>query len=301
MTEVFAYLILAPLLGGLINGAVPVVKGLLIKSDPAVPQGDKPENPFSALKQVWDSLRNPGITEERNRLYFAAGTLVLMMAAGSLFFAGQNLGLIVFVFILYSLARLGCFFGALFFMDQNRPGLQQAKLKGLLRVVAYLVTLAFSATGFYLVSATFTGTGSLMVADILSLGLTPGFLLPGMLPGFLLLLLFDPGNSLFSFGSQGIQQEITSTSMADFGRGRAYALLEIAGWYETVFYLGIIFLFHYGGDGVSGVLAVLICLIVIFLRMLSGREAIDKIGPVRLLAIVLILLTGAFINLIALM
>jgi len=159
----------------------------------------------------------------------------------------------------------------------------------LLRTAAHLTFFYLTAFGFYLLVGFDTGRGSFNVSDVINLGVSAAFYLPGMLVGIVSLIILLPRTSL-----------IGNTDVSGYS-GRNLVFLEVGRWYENILLLGFVFLLNYGGTAISAVITTVICLLIYFLRMfmtapLSGKNPSIIIYTAELIALIL-----SFVNIVVLL
>src|SRR5208283_1844570 len=223
--RVIAYVVLAPLAGGLLAGLDRKVSAWMQgRVGPPVVQ------PFYDVAKL---LSKEKIAVNRYQNFFVFLFLLYMIFTGSLFFAGASILIVVFVLVLASL------FFVLAGFSVNSPYSHLGAERELIPVLAYDPVIIILAIGFYVVTGTFN-VGSIYQAS------REGFLvlhLPGIFAAYLYILTIKFRKSPFDLSmSHHAHQEIVRGITTEFS-GPALALIEITHWYETVLLLGIVYLF----------------------------------------------------------
>jgi ech hydrogenase subunit B len=217
------YIALAPLVGGLVAGIDRIVTARMQgRVGPPLLQ------PFYDVGKLFEK-ENLVVTTSQN--FYILSYLVFIVVSGALFFAGEDMLLIIFAF---TLAHIFLVLGG---YSSNSPYSFIGAERELIQIIAYEPMIILAAVGMYMVS------GSFYVGVIASSQNPLILYLPGVFLGFLMVLTIKLRKSPFDLStSHHAHQEIVKGITTDFA-GSNLAKIEIAHWYENVFLLGFIFLF----------------------------------------------------------
>jgi len=220
---VSGYILLAPLLGGLLMGMDRIVTARMqSRVGPPVLQ------PFF---DVFKLLGKQNLTVNRFHSYYLFIFLIFMMASGALFFSGQDLLMVIFALIVADV------FLVLSAYSTNSPFSSIGAERELLQMLSSEPMLLISAVGFYMVA------GSFNVAAIASSDRPIILYLPGVFVGLTYVLTIKFRKSPFDLStSHHAHQELVKGITTEFA-GPSLALLEIEHWYETILLLSMIYLF----------------------------------------------------------
>jgi formate hydrogenlyase subunit 4 len=223
--RVIAYVVLAPLAGGLLAGLDRKVSAWMqARVGPPI---------FQPFYDVSKLLRKEKIAVNRFQNFFVFLFFLFMIFTGSLFFAGASILIVVFVLVLASL------FFVLAGFSVNSPYSHIGAERELIQMMAYDPALIIMAIGFYVV------TGSFNVDSIYQAS-REGYLiiyLPGIFATYLYVLTIKFRKSPFDLSmSHHAHQEIVRGLTTEFS-GPHLALIEIAHWYENIMLLALIYLF----------------------------------------------------------
>jgi ech hydrogenase subunit B len=223
--RVIAYVVLAPLAGGLLAGLDRKVSARMqARVGPPI---------FQPFYDVSKLLRKEKIAVNRFQNFFVFLFFLFMIFTGSLFFAGASILIVVFVLVLASL------FFVLAGFSVNSPYSHIGAERELIQMMAYDPALIIMAIGFYVV------TGSFSVDSIYQAS-REGYLilyLPGIFATYLYVLTIKFRKSPFDLSmSHHAHQEIVKGLTTEFS-GPHLALIEIAHWYENILLLALIYLF----------------------------------------------------------
>jgi len=217
------YIALAPLVGGLVAGIDRIVTARMQgRVGPPLLQ------PFYDVGKLFEK-ENLVVTASQN--FYILSYLVFIVVSGALFFAGEDMLLIIFAF---TLAHIFLVLGG---YSSNSPYSFIGAERELIQIIAYEPMIILAAVGMYMVS------GSFYVGAIASSQNPLILYLPGVFLGFLMVLTIKLRKSPFDLStSHHAHQELVKGITTDFA-GSNLAKIEIAHWYENVFLLGFIFLF----------------------------------------------------------
>lgn len=238
-----AYLLFAPLLGGLLAGLDrKLTARLQNRIGPPILQ------PFYDVLKL---IRKQNVITNRLQNPFIISHLVFAAFTGFLFFEGTDILLIVFVLTVASI------FLILAAYSSNSPFSYLGAERELILTMAYEPMVLVALVGFYKVA------GSFHFYTIVTSGRPMLLYLPGIFLGIFYILGMKLRKSPFDISySHHAHQELVKGITTDF-TGKTLAIQEIAHWYETIFILGFVFLFF----GFSPILGVILTLLVYFLEV----------------------------------
>ena len=242
------YILLAPLLGGLIMGVDRILTARMqSRYGPPVLQ------PFY---DVFKLLGKQNLTVNRYHSYYLVCFLIFMVLSGSMFFAGDDLLMVIFAFIVADICLvLGAY-------STNSPYSSIGAERELLQMLSAEPMMLLSAVGFYMV------TGSFDVSEIASSDKPLILYLPGVFVGLTYVLTIKLRKSPFDLStSHHAHQELVKGITTEFA-GPSLALFEIVHWYETILLLGMVYLFF----AFSPILAVVATLVVYLLEILIDNS-----------------------------
>ena len=223
LLRVLAFLLIAPLAGGLLAGIDRKLSARL--------QGRYGPPVMQPFFDVLKLLRKERIIVNKFQDFPIVLFLLFTIFSGALFFSGADLMLAVF-----SMALAGTFF-ILGGFCVSSPYSHLGAEREIIQTVAYEPMVILLAVGMYQV------TGSFKVADIVQYPAPLILSLPGVFAGFLYILTIKFRKSPFDLSmSHHAHQEIVRGITTEFS-GPGLALIEITHWYETVLLLGIVYLF----------------------------------------------------------
>ena len=250
---VIAYLFLAPLLGGLLNGLDRKISARMQgRIGPSILQ------PFYDVRKLFSKqfiIVNPA------QSFLILSYVLTLVFTGCMFFAGSDL--------------LLCFFilstGATFLMFAacvtNSPYSNLGASRELVQIMSYEPAVLLTCVGFYL------ATGSFNVSDIIKSDISAILFTPGFFVAFVFILTIKMRKSPFDLStSHHPHQEMVKGITTEMGADNL-ALFQISEWYETVFLMGVVALFFINENPWSYVLAVLAVLAVYFLEILIDNTS----------------------------
>jgi ech hydrogenase subunit B len=268
--RVVGFLLLAPIVGGLLSGAERIIR--------AQAQGGKATSLIQPFLDIIMLLKLEPINANKQILVFAMAYISLTAISGAIFFFGGSLP---FIILLSVLAGMFYIFGIV----SSKSAYAKNTVEGqIVKLGIYLTLFFLSAFGFYLVTAMYTGEGSFYVSDIVSVGGSPVYYLPGLLIGIIVFLVIAPRNGF-----------LQDTVAAEYS-GRNLALLEVGRWYEVILLYSFLFLFNYGGTVITAIIASVVCLLVYSLRLFMKMPFSEKISPIILCTIGFITIVLAIVN-----
>jgi len=275
-----AYLILAPIAGGLLAGIDRKISARM--------QGRYGPPILQPFYDFFKLMEKEPITVNKVQDFYIMCFLIFIIITGCFFFAGGDLLLVIFTLTLASIFLVVAAFSS------NSPYAQVGAERELLQMMAYEPMVLLTAVGFYLVS------GSFNVADIVT-GEEMGIkYLPGIFLGFVFILTIKLRKSPFDLSmSHHAHQELVKGMTTEFS-GRTLAALEIAHWYENIFLLGFVYLFFVNQAAWTPVLAVIVCLVVYFIEILIDNSYARMKWQIAINASWIVAVTLGFVNLLVL-
>ena len=250
---VIAYLLLAPLLGGLLNGLDRKISARMQgRIGPSILQ------PFYDVRKLFSKqfiIVNPAQT------FLILSYVLTLVFTGCMFFAGSDLLLCFFVLST----------GATFLMFAacvtNSPYSNLGASRELVQIMSYEPAVLLTCVGFYL------ATGSFNVSDIIQSKLSAIFMTPGFFAAFVCMLTIKMRKSPFDLStSHHPHQEMVKGVTTEMGADNL-ALFQLSEWYETVFLMGVVGLFFINENPWSYLVAILAILAVYFLEILIDNTS----------------------------
>lgn len=249
---VVAYLVLAPLVGGFLAG--------LDRKISARMQGRVGPPVLQPFYDVLKLTEKEPITVNRVQDFYVMCFFIFVMVTGGLFFAGENLLLVMFTLTLASVFLIVAAFSS------NSPYSEVGAERELLQMLAYEPMVLITCVGFYMF------TGSFQVGQIMLSSKMPFPYLIGLFIGFIYILTIKFRKSPFDLSmSHHAHQELVAGLKTEFS-GKTLALLEAAHWYENVFLLGMVFLFFVNGQWWGYVIGGAAVLITYFLEIVIDNS-----------------------------
>ena len=249
---VVAYLVLAPLVGGILAGLDRIVSARMQRR-----VGPPLLQPFY---DVFKLRSKQSVTVNKVQDFYVACFFIFVLVTGGIFFAGGDLLLVIFTLTLASVFLIvGAF-------SSNSPYSQVGAERELLQMMAYEPMVLLTAIGFYLVDRSFN------VYDIVTDSAMDVLPLIGVFLGFVFILTIKFRKSPFDLSmSHHAHQELVRGLTTEFS-GRTLGWIEISHWYENVFLLGFVFLFFANGTIWGTVIGVVVCLLAYFLEVLIDNS-----------------------------
>lgn len=240
-----AYIVLAPLIGGLLAG--------LDRKLTARMQGRVGPPIVQPFYDFFKLLKKEKITINGVQDFYVMLFLVFVIVTGGLFFFGEGLLLVIFTLTLASAFLILAAFSS------NSPYAQIGAERELLQMLAYEPMVLFVCIGFYMQG------GSFQVADIFKgehgMAFWPCI---GMFVGYLFILTIKFRKSPFDLSmSHHAHQELVKGLTTELS-GSTLAALEISHWYENVFLLGLIVLFFVNGAWWGILIGVVVAIVAFF-------------------------------------
>lgn len=249
---IIAYIVLAPLVGGLLAGIDRIVSARL--------QGRVGPPVLQPFYDVLKLREKEDITVNNVQDFYVAAFFIFVIATGSIFFAGGDLLLVIFTLTTASVLLIMAAYSS------NSPYAQIGAQRELLQMMAYEPMVLLTCIGFYMVN------GSFEVRNIVTDNQMDFLPLIGVFFGFLFILTIKLRKRPFDLSmSHHAHQELVKGLVTEFS-GKTYALIEVAHWYENVFLLGMIFLFFANSTVWGAIIGVVVCLVVYFFEVLIDNS-----------------------------
>ena len=245
--SVIAYLILAPIIGGLLAG--------IDRKITARMQGRVGPPILQPFYDFFKLMEKEDITVNRVQDFYVMCFFLFVVVTGAFFFVGESLLLVIFTLTLASVFLIVAAFSS------NSPYAQIGAERELLQMLAYEPMVLITCVGFYMC------TGSFQVGEIMKETSIPLPYMAGIFIGFIFILTIKFRKSPFDLSmSHHAHQELVKGLTTEFS-GKTMALIEISHWYENIFLLGIVFLFFANSTIWGAVIGVVVCLLAYFLEI----------------------------------
>ena len=248
VVSVLGYLLLAPLVGGLLDGLDRRISARMQGR-----QGPPMMQPFYDIKKLFSKQM---IAVNSVQMLLNLSYLVFLAVAGSMLFAGADILMCLFIL---STADMFLVMAA---SSDSSPFATLGAGREMIQMMAYEPLTLLMAVGFYL------ATGSFHVGDIIRMPHSAVLVMPGFLLGFMFITAIKLRKSPFDLStSHHAHQEMVkgiTTEMA----GPTLAVMNIAEYYEMVLMLGIVALFFFNEHWWSWPIAIVACLVVYLLEIL---------------------------------
>lgn len=245
---VLAYLLLAPLLGGFLDGADRIISARMQRR-----KGPGLLQPFYDLEKLFSKEM---IAVNNVQLLLNLSYLVILMIAGSMLFAGADLLMVLFIL---STADMFLIMSA---SSDSSPYVAMGTNREMLQMMAFEPITLLVAVGFYLT------TGSFHVANIICSQHSAILWMPGLFVGLIFVSAIRFRKSPFDLStSHHAHQEMVKGLTTEMS-GVTLGIMNIAEYYEMILLYGIFFLFFANSTWWSWIVALILCIIVFFLETL---------------------------------
>lgn len=251
--SIILYLVLAPIVGGLLNG--------IDRKITARMQGRIGPSVLQPFYDVYKLIKKDIFRINNMQYMFVWGFFILVVITGVLFFAGEDLLLVFFTL------TTAAMFLVLEASTTNTPYSVLGSQREIAQMLSYEPMVLLTAVGFYM------ATGSFHVSDIIHADVPAIIYLPGVFVGFLFILTIKLRKSPFDIStSHHAHQELVKGITTELS-GKMLAMIEITHWYENVFLMGIIALFILHEAWWSIPVALLVIAIAYFLEILIDNTS----------------------------
>lgn len=260
----FIYLIIAPILGGLIAG--------IDRKITAKMQGRVGPPLFQPFYDVLKLFEKEKVVVTRTQNFYVLAYVVFLMFTGALFFSGGDILLVIFAL---TLAHVFLVLGA---YSVNSPYSYVGAERELIQIMAFEPMIILTTVGMYMVSKFTISGGSFRVWDIATLTTPVIVYLPGLFLGFIYVLTIKLRKSPFDIStSHHAHQELVKGLTTEFS-GSTLGRIEIAHWYETVLLMGFVYLFF----GFNPLLAIAVMLAAYFFEIFVDNNSARVKWPLAL-------------------
>lgn len=227
--SIAAYILFAPFIGGLTSG--------IDRKITARMQGRQGPPLLQPFYDVAKLMKKETVLVNHVQSFYLSTYLVFILFTGGLFFGGFDLLLVFFALTTSDL------FLVLAATSSHSPYSNMGANREMMQMLASEPMMLLTAVGFYL------ATGSFKVSDIVSHdGPLAVVFLPGLYVGFIFIMTIKLRKHPFDLStSHHAHQEMVKGITTEFS-GQAYAIYEVAHWYESVFLMGVIALFFINGN-----------------------------------------------------
>ena len=246
--KIVCIIIFAPIVGGLLAGFDRKVSAKMQRR-----KGPPLLQPFYDVLKL---LQKKSTTVSGSTIYFVTLSMVFSIFTVILFMLGTDLLLCIFAF------TLAVVFFVIAGYSSHSPYSFIGAERELIQTMCYEPMVLIMAFGYYQAAGTFSIKGVFDLSSPIILKLPLIFI--GVWYILTIKLRKSPFDlSMSHHGHQEIVKGITTELT-----GVCMAMVEITHWFETVFALGLIYLFFAYDSMVSRVVAVFICLFVYFLEII---------------------------------
>lgn len=244
-----AYIIFAPILGGLTSG--------IDRKITARMQGRQGPPVLQPFYDVIKLLKKETVVVNHVQIFYLITFLVFVIFTGCLFFGGFDL---LLVFFALTTANLFLILAA---TSSHSPYANMGANREMMQMLAYEPMVLLTAVGFYL------ATGTFKVREIIANDSVPAVvLLPGVFVGFVFILTIKLRKHPFDLAtSHHAHQEMVKGITTEFS-GEMFAIVEISHWYENVFLMGVVGLFFLNANWWTALLALAAISITYFVLIL---------------------------------
>ena len=250
---VVAYILLAPLVGGLLEGLDRKISARMQRR-----VGPPLLQPFYDVIKLFSKQV---IIVSRSQMFFLLSYMVLMILTGAMFFAGTD---ILMCFFVMSTGATFLYFAA---MVTSTPYSTMGGNRELLQMLAYEPAVLLTCVGFYLAEGTFN------VSEIATSKISAIAYLPGFFVAFVFILTIKMRKSPFDLStSHHMHQELVKGLTTEMG-ARNLAIFQVTEWYENVFLLSVIGLYIVNSTWWSILVAIAVVLVTYFIEVLIDNTS----------------------------
>ncbi len=250
--KIILIIIVAPLLGGTLTGLDRVISAKMQKR--------KGPPLFQPFYDVMKLRQKQSTTVNYATRFYVTLSLCFSALTVVLFCMGVDFLLCIFSF------TLSCIFFVISGYSSYSPYSFIGTERELIQVMCYEPMVLMTAFGFYIVTGTFN------VAANFALDMPAIVKLPLIFVGFSYIITIKLRKSPFDLSmSHHGHQEIVKGITTEL-TGICLAMVEVSHWYETVFALGIIYIFFVYASSFSWILALFIAFILFFLEIVIDNS-----------------------------
>lgn len=278
---VVAYLLLAPFLGGLLDGLDRVISARM--------QGRIGPPLLQPFYDVHKLFHKQLISVNPAQSFLVLSFCLTQIFTGCMLYSGTD------VMLCFFMLSTGATFLVFAASVSHSPYSHLGAQRELLQMLSYEPAVLLCCLGFYLASGSFNGI------DIIHCDYSQIFKIPGFFVAFVFCLTIKMRKSPFDLStSHHPHQELVKGITTEIG-SRNLALYYITEWYENVFLLGIVAMFIINKNPLSIVAAIVVVLLVCFLETLIDNCSARVKWNVMLKSAWIVTLLTAGLNLIILM
>lgn len=246
--KVILIIIIAPIAGGLLTGLDRIISAKMQRR-----KGPPLLQPFYDVMKL---LQKESTTVNSITRFYITFTLCFSIFTVVLFCMGADILLCIFAF------TLACIFFVIAGYSSYSPYSMVGTERELIQIMCYEPMVLIVAFGYYMATGTFSVAGAFSLSSPVILKLPLMFL--GLVYVLTIKLRKSPFDlSMSHHGHQEIVKGITTELT-----GICLAMLEVTHWYETIFALGLVYIFFVYAAPYSKITAILICLLVFFAEIL---------------------------------
>lgn len=250
--SIIAYLILAPIVGGLLAG---LDRKFSAKMQRRV--GPPVLQPFYDVFKLFEK-EDQTVTKVQD--FYVMIFVVFVIVSGAIFFGGGDMLLVIFTLTLASAFLIIAAYSS------NSPYAEIGAERELLQMMAYEPMVLMTVIGFYMCC------GSFAVKDVMAGASMPFLPMIGLFIGFLFILTIKFRKSPFDLSmSHHAHQELVKGLTTEFS-GKTLGWIEVSHWYENVFLLGFVFLFFANGTVWGTVIGVVVALLTYFFEVVIDNS-----------------------------
>ena len=250
--SIIAYLILAPIVGGLLAG---LDRKFSAKMQRRV--GPPVLQPFYDVFKLFEK-EDQTVTKVQD--FYVLIFVVFVIVSGAIFFGGGDMLLVIFTLTLASAFLIIAAYSS------NSPYAEIGAERELLQMMAYEPMVLMTVIGFYMCCGRFA------VKDVLAGTSMPFLPMIGLFIGFLFILTIKFRKSPFDLSmSHHAHQELVKGLTTEFS-GKTLGWIEVSHWYENVFLLGFVFLFFANGTVWGTVIGVVVALLTYFFEVVIDNS-----------------------------
>lgn len=249
----FVYLLLAPFIGGLIDG--------IDRKLSARMQGRKGPSILQPFYDVRKLMNKQMLKINGFQFLMILSYTFFVIMTGMLFFGGFDM---LMCFFALSTAAM---FLILASTSTHSPYSTIGTQREIAQMLSYEPMVLLTAVGFYLSQNTFK-VNELIAVELPTILYAPGFFI-----GFIFILTIKFRKSPFDLStSHHAHQEVIKGVTSEMV-GAEYAAITITEWYENVFLYGVVALFFITSNPLSYVVAAIAVIVVFFIEVLIDNTS----------------------------
>lgn len=246
--KIILIVILAPLLGGLINGIDRVISARL--------QGRKGPSVLQPFYDVLKLFQKESIQVNNMHRFYVYIALIFVIFTVVIMLMGGDILLALFVL------TLGSIFFVLGGYASNSPYSVIGSERELIQIMSYEPMVLLAGIGLYYANNSF------FIKDIVSADTPAVLLLPGVFLGLVFIFIFKLRKSPFDLSmSHHGHQEIVQGIKTEYS-GKELAMIQITEWYEVIIVLTLVYIFFATKSPISHIYAVIACILVYLFEIL---------------------------------